>query len=153
MFMALASASPFLKMMSASASPWRPDGVGAAFCFGDQPLLFTFSNVEHALLFDFRLLQHGSNQLILVARDFRFLHLSLLFSFNQLDFHLLGNYLLLLDVLLNFIRLVCLRLLFLDQLGESGFLDFKVALRFCLLGLGKCFCQHALLVSLGPGDG
>ncbi len=73
-------------------------GAGAAFSFGDQALLLAIGNVQHALLFDFRLLQHGGDQLILVARDFSFLHLGLLLFLNQLDLDLFSNDLLLLNV-------------------------------------------------------
>src|SRR5262249_9055208 len=112
-------------------------GVGAAFRFGDQALLLGFRQIEHPLFLDLRLLQHGSDQLILVARNLGFLHLDLLLAFNQLNFHLLGDHLLLLDVLLDLIGLVGLGLLLLDQLGIGGLLDFEVALGFGLLGLGE----------------
>src|SRR5438270_847508 len=128
-------------------------GTGAAFSFCDQALLLRFRQVEYALLLDFRLLQHGGDQLILVARDFRFLHLGLLFFLNQLYFHLLRHNELLLYVLLDFIGLVSLGLLLLDQLGICGLFHFQVALGFCLLGLGERLRQHALLICLSACNG
>src|SRR6185437_4674321 len=129
------------------------DGVRAAFSFSNQALLFSFSQVEHALFFNFRLLQHGSDQLILMARDFGFLHFGLLLALNELDFDLLGDDLLLLDVGLNFIGFVGLRLLLLHELGVFGTFDFEVALGFCLFGLRKGFCQHTFLIGLGASNG
>ncbi len=50
--MAFASASPFLKMISASASPCARVDAGAALRFRDQPLLLGFGQRLDALPFD-----------------------------------------------------------------------------------------------------
>src|SRR5207248_192171 len=70
-----------------------------------------------ALTLDFRLFQHGCDQLLLVTLNLRFLHLDLLLFLDLLHLHSFGNHRLLLDVGLDLIGLVSLRLLLLDHLG------------------------------------
>ena len=98
-------------------------------------------------------LEHGGIELALAAQDFGFLHLDLVLLFHLLDGDFLGLHLLLHDVGLDLVSLVGLRLLLLDHLQVLGLLHFEVALGFGLLGLGKRFGQHPLLVGLGLGDG
>src|SRR5215472_4366168 len=88
----------------------RANRGGAAFGFGHQTLTFCGSQRLDALALDFRLLQDGGDEFAFAARDFRFLHFYLGFALHLLDLHGLGNHVLLLNVSLNFIGLVGLRL-------------------------------------------
>src|SRR5712664_1821881 len=101
-FMALASASPFLKMISASASP-------CARMAEARPSASLISRWRSALAF--------------AARDLGFLHLHLSFAFDLLDAHRLLNNSLLHDVGLDFVRLVRGGLRLLGHLQITGFLD------------------------------
>ena len=64
-----------------------------------------------ALRFDLRPLEHGRDELLLVAQDFGLLHLDLRFLLDLLHLHLLGDDLLLHDVGLQLVGLVGLGLL------------------------------------------
>ena len=70
-----------------------------------------------------------------MAQDFGFLHFDLLLFLHLLHLHRFGDDCLLLDVGLNLIGLIRLRLLFLNQLGVRSFLHLEIALGLCLLGL------------------
>ena len=110
-FIALASASPFLKMISASASPCARIADARPSASDDQALLLGRGQRLDALTLDLGLLQHGRDQLLLAAHDFGFLHLDLLLFLDLLHLHLLGDDLLLHDVGLDLVGLVGLRLL------------------------------------------
>ena len=115
-FMARASASPFLKMISASASPCSAGRGRRPFGLDRQPALLGVGQHRDPLALDLGLLQHGRDQLLLAAHDLRFLHLDLLLALDLLDAHRLGDDLLLHDVGLDLVGLVGLRLLLLDGL-------------------------------------
>src|SRR5712664_2174268 len=126
----------------------RANRGGAAFGFGDRALTLGAGERFDALAFDFRLLQHGGDEFLLAARDFRFLHFHLRFALHLLDTHGLFNHLLLHDVGFDFIRLVGGGLRFLGHFQVAGFLDVQVALRFGLLGQRSGLGRDALLVGL-----
>src|SRR5882762_1110244 len=126
----------------------RANRGGAAFGFGDRALTLGAGERFEALAFDFRLLQHGGDEFLLAARDFRFLHFHLRFTLHLLDTHGLFNHLLLHDVGFDFIRLVGGGLRFLGHFQVAGFLDVQVALRFGLLGQRCGLGRDALLVGL-----
>ena len=151
-FIAFASASPFLKMISASASPCCADRRSVTFGFRHQALLLGLRQSLDALTLDLGLLQHGRDQFFLAAIDFGLLHLDLPFFLDLPHAHALGDDLLLHDVGLNVVRLVGLRLLLLGDFEILRFLDLEVALRFGLLGLRQRFRQHSLLVGLRLRD-
>ena len=151
-FIAFASASPFLKMISASASP-------CARMAAPRPSASSVSRCRSALgqrldplPLDLGLLQDGRDQLLLAARDLGLLHLDLLLLLDLLDPDLLGDDLLLHDVGLDLVGLVRLRLLLLDRLVVLRLLDLQVALRLGLLGLRERLGEHPLLVGLRLGD-
>ena len=87
-----------------------------------------------------------------MTQDFGFLHLDLLFFLNLLNLHSLGDHRLLLNVGLDLISLIGLRLLLLNQLRVGSFFDLKIALCFGLLGLRERLGEHALLIGLGLCD-
>src|SRR6266404_5611852 len=122
--MAWASACPFLRMISASASPCAR--IAAAWP--------SASAVNR----------------IFTAFDLGFLYLDLLLFFNLLYFHRFRHHLLLHDVGLNVVRLIGLRLLLLSGFEILRLLDFEVARGLGLLGLRKCFSQHPFLIRLRP---
>jgi len=97
-------------MISASASPCARIGRRAAFRLADQALAFGIGDRFNALPFNFRLFQHGGDQLAFAARDFGVLDLHLRFALDLLDAHLLKDHGLLLAVGFDFIGLVGLRL-------------------------------------------
>ncbi|MGH9536663.1 MAG: hypothetical protein ACRD3H_01995, partial [Terriglobales bacterium] len=105
--------------------------------FRHQALLFRERQRFNSLALDFGALQHGCDQLFLAAVDFGFLNLDLLFFFDLLYLHLLGDDLLLHDVGLDVIGFVGLGLLALGDFDVLCFLDFEVAGCFRLLGHGK----------------
>ena len=105
-----------------------------AICLDHQALLFGSSQSFNALPLDFRLLQHGRNQFVFTAFDFRFLHLYLLLFLHLLYFHLFRDHLLLHHVGLDVISLIGLRLLLLGDLEVLRPLHFQVTLRLGLFG-------------------
>src|SRR5208282_3531792 len=118
------------------------------FGFRNQALLLGGGQRFDALTLDLGLLQHGRDQFLFAAVDFRVLDFDLSFLFDLLHPHAFGGDLLLHDVGLNVVGLVGLRLLLLRDFKVLRFLDLEVALRFSLLGLGERLRQHALLVGL-----
>ena len=99
-----------------------------AFGFGHQTLSFRCGQRLDPLTFDLRLLQHGRNQFLLAAVDFRFLHFDLLFFLDLLHLHLLSDDLLLHDVGLDVVGFVSLRLLALGDFEVLRSLDLEIAL-------------------------
>ena len=131
----------------------RADGRGAALGFGDGALALGRSQCLDALPLDFGLLERLGDQFLFVAHNLGFLNLDFVLFLDLLDFHCLRHHLLLHDVGLNVVGLVRLRLLLFNRFLILRFLDLEIALRLGLLGGGKRFCKHSLLVRLGPGDG
>ena len=91
-------------------------------------------HVFDARRFDLGGLENRGDELALVALDLGLLHLDLGLFFDLLDLDLLGDDLLLHDVGLQLVGLVGLGFLPAGLLGEGGFLDVEIALRFGLLG-------------------
>src|SRR6266545_508238 len=151
--MAFASASPFLKMISASASPvarveaaW-PSASKINFCFCASASVSILRRSISACF------EHRRDQLTLAALNFSFLHGNLAGFLDLLDLDLLGHYLLLHDIGLDLVRLVCGRLLLLDSFEEIRLLELEIALSFRLRRLRKCFRKDAFLIGLRFGDG
>src|SRR5712664_1454196 len=69
----------------------RTDRRGAAFGFGYRALTLGAGERFAALALDFRLLEHGSDELALAALDFCFLHLYLGFTLHLLHSHGFGD--------------------------------------------------------------
>src|SRR6266436_5464154 len=126
----------------------RANRRGAAFGFGYRALTLGAGQRFDALALDFRLLQHGSDEFLFAARDFRFLHFHLRFALHLLHPHGFFNHLLLHDVGFDFIRFVGRGLRFLGHFQIAGFLDVQVALRFGLFGKRSGFSRNTLLVGL-----
>src|SRR2546427_1565107 len=112
----------------------RADRRSAAFRFGYQPLTLGAGQRFDALAFDFRRLQHGSDELALAALDFCFLHLYLGFTLHLLHSHGFGDDLLLHDVGLDLVSFVGGRLGFFRHFEVAGSLEVQVALRLGLFG-------------------
>src|SRR5438477_11939316 len=128
-----------------------PNGGSMAFGFGHETLFFCRRQGLDPLTLDLGLLQHGRDQLLLAARDLRFLYFHLLFFLDLLNLHLLSDDLLLHDVGLYVIGLIGLRLLPLGDFEELCPLDFEIALRLGLFGQGKRLRKHAVLILLRLG--
>src|SRR6185436_7428723 len=109
------------------------DRTRAAFGFRDLALTFRTGELLDALALDLCLLQYGRNQFFFMAQDFRLLHLDLLLFFDLLDLYRLRGHQLLLDIGLDLIRFVRLRLLTFDAFEIFSALDLEIARRFRLL--------------------
>ena len=85
--MALASASPFLKMISASASPCARMARRGLRLRSIRRCFSAFGQRLDALALDLGLLQHGGDQFVFAPHDFGLLHLDLLLLLDLLDLH------------------------------------------------------------------
>ena len=148
-----ASASPWIRVMAACASPSaraaaaRPSASIANFDFCAAARFFD------ALPLDLRLLQNRGDQFFLVPQDLGFLHLHLALFFDLLYLDLLGDHALLHDIGLELVGLVGLGFLPAGRLGKLRLLDVEVALGFGLPSERSGLGDHAILVARSLGDG